>query len=31
MIDGSMTPAAAVETIQTEAQAFVDDYWSKVG
>ena len=31
MIDGNMTPEAAVETIQTEAQAFVDDYWSKVG
>ena len=31
MIDGSMTPEAAVETIQTEAQAFVDDYWSKAG
>lgn len=31
MIDGNLTPAAAVETIQTEAQAFVDDYWSKAG
>lgn len=31
MIDGNLTPEAAVETIQTEAQAFVDDYWAKVG
>lgn len=31
MIDGNLTPEAAVETIQTEAQAFVDDYWSKAG
>lgn len=31
MIDGNLTPEAAVETIQTEAQAFVDEYWAKAG
>ena len=31
MISGSLTPEAAIETIQTEAQAFIDEYWAKAG
>ncbi|MBX3015670.1 MAG: extracellular solute-binding protein [Caldilineaceae bacterium] len=31
MIDGNLTPEAAVETIQTEAQTFIDEYWAKAG
>ena len=31
MIDGNITPEEAVETIQAEAQTFIEDYWSKAG
>ncbi len=31
MIDGNLTPEAAVETIQAEAQTFIEEYWSKAG
>lgn len=31
MIDGNLTPEAAVETIQSEAQVLIDEYWAKAG
>jgi hypothetical protein len=31
MIDGNLTPEAAIETIQSEAQTMVDEYWAKAG
>ncbi len=31
MIDGNVTPEEAVQTIQAEAQTFIEDYWAKAG
>ncbi len=31
MIDGNMAPEEAVQTIQAEAQVFIDEYWAKAG